>query len=120
MTAGDEEASHRERHPPLDSRPGSTPEHVRRGTRGLCRNRRSQPGSSGADGTARTAPQREDHLAFVGVSNDWQDVTHEDEAFFLRVHGVGDFRFRGTDLGILVTKARMQSVEGSPSVAAPT
>jgi len=54
------------------------------------------------------------------VSYDWQDVTHEDEAFFLRVYGVGDFRFRGTDLGILVTKAGCRTWRGSPSVAAPT
>jgi biotin carboxylase len=52
------------------------------------------------------------HLAFVGVSNDWHDITHEDEAFFLRVYGEGDFRFRGADLGILVTKGRMQTAEG--------
>jgi hypothetical protein len=54
----------------------------------------------------------DDHLAFVGVSNDWHDITHEDEAFFLRVYGEGDFRFRGADLGILVTKGRMQTAEG--------
>jgi biotin carboxylase len=54
----------------------------------------------------------DDHLDFVGVSNDWHDITHEDEAFFLRVYGVGDFRFRGADLGILVTKGRMQTAEG--------
>ena len=49
---------------------------------------------------------------FVGVSNDWHDVTHEDEAFFLRVYGPGDYRFKGADLGILVTKGRMQNAEG--------
>jgi biotin carboxylase len=52
------------------------------------------------------------NLEFAGVSNDWHDVTHEDEAFFLRVYGPGDFRFRGADLGILVTKGRMQTAEG--------
>ena len=51
-------------------------------------------------------------LAFAGVSNDWHDVTHEDEAFFLRVYGLGDFRFKGADLGILVTKGRMQTAVG--------
>jgi biotin carboxylase len=51
-------------------------------------------------------------LDFAGVSNDWHDVTHEDEAFFLRVYGPGDFRFKGADLGILVSKGRMQTAEG--------
>jgi biotin carboxylase len=52
------------------------------------------------------------HLAFAGGSHDWHDVTHEDEAFFLRVYAPGDFRFKGADLGILVTKGRMQTNEG--------
>ena len=51
-------------------------------------------------------------LTFAGVSNDWHDVTHEDEAFFLRVYAAGDFRFKGADLGILVTKGRMQNADG--------
>lgn len=51
-------------------------------------------------------------LEFVGVTNDWHDVTHEDEAFFLRVYAPGDYRFKGADLGILVTKGRMQTAEG--------
>ena len=51
-------------------------------------------------------------LRFAGASNDWHDVTHEDEAFFLRVYATGDFRFKGADLGILVTKGRMQTAEG--------
>jgi hypothetical protein len=51
-------------------------------------------------------------LHFVRVSNDWHDITHEDEAFFMRVYGAGDYRFKGADLGILVTKGRMQTSEG--------
>jgi biotin carboxylase len=51
-------------------------------------------------------------LAFARVSNDWHDITGEDEAFFLRVYGPGDLRFCGADLGILVTKGRMQTAEG--------
>ena len=51
-------------------------------------------------------------LGFAGASNDWHDVTHEDEAFFLRVYAAGDLRFKGADLGILVTKGRMQTAEG--------
>jgi biotin carboxylase len=52
------------------------------------------------------------NLSFVRVSNDWHEVTHEDECFFMRVYGLGDYRFKGADLGILVTKGRMQTSEG--------
>jgi biotin carboxylase len=51
-------------------------------------------------------------LTFARVANDWHEVTHEDEAFFLRVYAPGDFRFKGADLGILVTKGRMQTADG--------
>jgi len=51
-------------------------------------------------------------LTFAQPSYDWHDVTHEDEAFFLRVYPPGDFRFKGADLGILVTKGRMQTADG--------
>jgi biotin carboxylase len=51
-------------------------------------------------------------LTFEHVSNDWHEITTEDEAFFMRVYGPGDFRFHGADLGILVTKGRMQSAGG--------
>lgn len=51
-------------------------------------------------------------LTFVRVSNDWHEVTHEDECFYLRVYAAGDYRFRGADLGILVTKGRMQTTDG--------
>ncbi|MGZ4499369.1 MAG: biotin carboxylase [Nocardioidaceae bacterium] len=53
-----------------------------------------------------------DRLSFVGVANDWHDMSHEDEAFYLRVYAQGDFRFKGADLGILVTKGRMQNADG--------
>jgi hypothetical protein len=51
-------------------------------------------------------------LTYIGVTNDWHDVTHEDECFFMRVYGPGDYRFKGADLGILVTKGRMQTDDG--------
>jgi biotin carboxylase len=66
-----------------------------------------------------TAPQtgtyhldEDGSLHFVRPSHDWHEVTHEDEAFFLRVYGPGDYRFKGADLGILVTKGHMQTAEG--------
>jgi hypothetical protein len=51
-------------------------------------------------------------LTFSRVSRDWHDVTHPDEAFYMRVYAPGDYRFKGADLGILVTKGRMQTTDG--------
>lgn len=63
-----------------------------------------------ATGTWRMAD--DGTIAFGQVTNDWHDITHEDEAFFLRVYAPGDYRFKGADLGILVTKGRMQTADG--------
>ncbi|OFE15509.1 biotin carboxylase [Humibacillus sp. DSM 29435] len=52
--------------------------------------------------------QKDGAMVFSHVTNDWHDVTDADEAFFLRVYGPGDYRFHGADLGVLVTKGRMQ------------
>ena len=51
-------------------------------------------------------------LEFLRMSYDWHDLRTEDECFYLRVYAPGDYRFRGADLGILVTKERMQTSEG--------
>ena len=51
-------------------------------------------------------------LAFLRGSHDWHPVTSEDECFYLRVYATGDYRFKGADLGVLVTKCRMQSGGG--------
>jgi biotin carboxylase len=51
-------------------------------------------------------------FTFGDASHDWHDITTEDEAFFLRVYAAGDYRFKGADLGILVTKGRMQTNDG--------
>src|SRR5208282_3321384 len=51
-------------------------------------------------------------LTFEHVTSDWHEITTKDEAFFMRVYGPGDFKFHGADLGILVTKGRMQTPEG--------
>ncbi len=62
--------------------------------------------------TGRYKLNDDDTLTFIGLTNDWHDVTHEDECFFMRVYGPGDYRFKGADLGILVTKGRMQTSDG--------
>jgi biotin carboxylase len=51
-------------------------------------------------------------LVFLWPSYDWHQVTSENECFFLRVYGPGDYRFKGADLGILITKGRMQTAAG--------
>lgn len=40
---------------------------------------------------------------------DWHYLSDGDEAFFLRVYGEGDYLFKGADIGILVSKSRMQT-----------
>lgn len=47
--------------------------------------------------------------SFVRRTLDWHTVGGEDEAFYLRVYGVGEYRFPGADIGVLVSRGRMQS-----------
>jgi hypothetical protein len=58
-------------------------------------------------------------VVFRRAALDWHQLQDESECFFLRVYGVGDYRWKGADLGVLVTKGRLQA-EGrsanSPSV----
>lgn len=49
---------------------------------------------------------------FLRGSHDWHQLADEDECFFLRVYAPADDRFKGADLGILVTKGRMQTAAG--------
>jgi hypothetical protein len=48
-------------------------------------------------------------VRFMGPETDWHNVGGHNEAFYLRVHGIGEYRYPGADLGILVTRDRMQS-----------
>jgi hypothetical protein len=47
-------------------------------------------------------------LVFRRSALDWHQLQNEREAFFLRVYGPGDYRWKGADLGVLVTKGRLQ------------
>jgi biotin carboxylase len=40
---------------------------------------------------------------------DWHGIVDETEAFYLRILAPGDFRYKGADLGALVTRGRLQS-----------
>ena len=42
-------------------------------------------------------------------THDWHRITSPTEAFYLRILGPGDYRYRGADLGALVTSGRLQT-----------
>jgi biotin carboxylase len=48
-------------------------------------------------------------VSFGRWGNDWHSLHDETEAFYLRVLGPGDYRYPGADLGVLVTRSRMQT-----------
>ena len=48
-------------------------------------------------------------LVFRRAALDWHQLQNEDEAFFLRIYAPGDYRWKGADLGVLVTKGRLQT-----------
>ena len=45
-------------------------------------------------------------ISFLRRDTDWHTVQNEDEAFYLRIAHEGGYRYRGADLGILVTRGR--------------
>jgi hypothetical protein len=58
-------------------------------------------------------------LVFRRSALDWHQLQNEREAFFLRIYGPGDYRWKGADLGVLVTKGRLQvdTGQGKSSLA---
>jgi len=48
-------------------------------------------------------------VTFRRRADDWHGIVSESEAFYLRIMGPGDYRYRGADLGALVTRGRLQS-----------
>jgi len=40
---------------------------------------------------------------------DWTNVIDNDEAFYLRIYREGDYTYKGADLGIIVSRGRMQT-----------
>lgn len=49
-------------------------------------------------------------MTFRRAALDWHQLQNEGEAFFLRIYGTGDYRWKGADLGVIVTKGRLQKV----------
>ncbi|MHC5004154.1 MAG: biotin carboxylase [Planctomycetota bacterium] len=50
-------------------------------------------------------------IRFVRVQTHRRTVHYENRAFFLRISGVGDYRYEGADLGILVSPGRFMDDE---------
>ena len=64
------------------------------------------------DEAPRTGVWRMDEdgaVAFGRPGTDWHSLHDESEGFFLRVTGPGDYVYKGADLGVLVTRDRMQT-----------
>lgn len=49
----------------------------------------------------------DDGVAFVRPDTDWHTVADETEGFYLRIAGEGQYRYKGADLGIFVTRGRL-------------
>jgi hypothetical protein len=47
--------------------------------------------------------------AFRRWGHDWHGIRDESEAFYLRIMAAGDYRYKGADLGALVTRGRLQT-----------
>ena len=50
-------------------------------------------------------------IGYARRDTDWHTIADEDEAFYLRIAGVGQYRYPGADLGILVTRGRFMNAE---------
>lgn len=51
----------------------------------------------------------EGRISFARWANDWHNLIDESECFYLRVLAAGDYRYKGADLGVLVTRGRLQT-----------
>jgi len=48
-------------------------------------------------------------ISYLRDETDWHTVGSEDEAFYLRIAQAGGYRYPGADIGILVTRGRLQT-----------
>lgn len=62
--------------------------------------------------TGRYVIDHSGHLIYAHGDNDWHLLTHDQEAFYLRIYNAGDYRWKGADLGILVTKGQLEGDHG--------
>lgn len=68
--------------------------------------------------TGRYVYDLQGRLMFSQGDLDWHLLHSESEAFYLRIYGPGDYRWKGADLGILVTKGRLQTPAGELTIRA--
>ena len=67
------------------------------------------------DAAPRTGRYSLDHygnLVYTHHDYDWHLLGNESDAFYLRIYQEGDYRWKGADLGILVTKAHLEAGHG--------
>ena len=74
------------------------------------------------DATPRTGQSfldEEGTLQFRRAALDWHQLQDESHCFFLRIHGPGDYRWKGADLGVVEVKGRLEEAppdsDGGPS-----
>ncbi len=48
-------------------------------------------------------------ISFVRRDLDWSNIVDENEVFYMRVYGPAQYRFHGCDMGVLITRDRMQT-----------
>ena len=60
-------------------------------------------------GIWRLDPAAHGGIRFVRRETDWHTVADESEAFYLRIAQEGGYRYPGADIGILVTRGRLQT-----------
>jgi biotin carboxylase len=54
---------------------------------------------------------KDGEIRFIRMETDWHNVTGSDEAFYLRVYGVNEYRYPGADLGVVLLRDRMQTAD---------
>ena len=62
-------------------------------------------------GIWRLDPAAHGGIRYARRDTDWHTVSDENEAFYLRIAAEGGYRYPGADIGILVTRGRLQSDE---------
>ena len=50
-------------------------------------------------------------IRYVRLETDWHNETDSDDAFYLRVYGVNEYRYPGADMGVLLVRDRMQTAD---------
>ena len=68
--------------------------------------------------TGRYVLDHSGRLTYTHGDLDWHLLSNEAEAFYLRIYDAGDYRWKGADLGILVTKAHLEADHGGLTIHA--